>query len=224
MTKPAIVVATVLCSTTAFAQPPGRWYAGGSASTLRVSADEVEAGGTSSVGASVGFRLLPGFSLELEANQGFGELSRIYSGKFVSFAGPGATREEIERLAVTMQSDTRWRPRFGWSVLAVLQSTGSARVGVGLFAGVTNTRYDERTTLTVLDIPAGVDRTEADLHRMMPDGRGSRNRGGLTGGLFIPIRVTRQLNVAPELRFTYGSFGDEIYTVLRTGARLMWNF
>jgi hypothetical protein len=224
MTKVVFAVAAVLCSTAASGQPASRWYVGGSASALRVSAEEVNAGGTAAVGASIGLRLTPVFSVEFEANQGIGELSRVYSGKFVSFAGPTASREEIERLAVTLQSDSRWRPRFGWSVLAMWRSTNPGRAGVALVAGVTSTLYDTRTTLDVLDIPAGVDRTEAELHRMMPDSHGSRTRGGLTGGLLIPIAVTRHLNVAPEVRFTYGSFGDEIYTVLRTGARLTWNF
>ena len=66
--------------------------------------------------------------------------------------------------------------------------------------------------------------TEADLHRMMPDERGSRARGGLTGGILVPIRLTRQVSVAPEIRYTYGSFADEIYNTFRGGARLMWGF
>lgn len=224
MAKMAIAVAAMLCSTTVSAQTTGRWYASGSASTVRVSAQEVNAGGSSTVGVGVGLRLTPALSVEFEVDQGLGRLSRTYSGKFISFAGPDATREEIERLAVTMQSDTRWKPQLGWSVLAVLRSPTPTRVGIGLFGGVTRSPYEERTTLTVLEIPAGVDRTEADLHRMMPDNRQSRARGGLTGGVLVPIRLTRQLTVAPEVRYTYGSFGDEVYSVLRAGGRLMWHF
>src|SRR5688572_14774301 len=106
MTKAAMAFAAMFCSTTAFAQPVHRLYIGGSVSIVHVNADEVDARGTSAVGTSIGLRLTPAFSVEVEASQGLGELSRVYSGKFVSFAGPGASREEIERLAVTMQSDT----------------------------------------------------------------------------------------------------------------------
>ena len=214
----------LLGSTAAYGQTASRFHVGATFGTQRISADEVDAGGTSSVGALFGFWLTPGFGIEVEATGGLGEASRVYSGPFVSFAGPEATREEIERLAVTMQSDTRWQPAFGWSVLAMWRSTGPQRVGVAAFAGVTATNYETRRTLTVLNIPAGVDRTEADLHRMMPDEHASRTRGGLTGGLIVPIRLTHRLSVAPELRFTYGSIGDEKYNTIRGGARLMWGF
>jgi hypothetical protein len=209
---------------TAFAQTANRFYAGTAVAAQRITADDVDPGGTSSLGAVFGVRLTPVLSVEVEAGHGLGEASRVYSGTFISFAGPGASREEIERLAVTMQSDTRWDPGFGWSALVVWRSPGPERVGVAAFTGITSTRYDERRTLTVLNIPAGVDKTEADLHRMMPDDRGSRTRGGLTAGLLVPIRLTRQLSVSPEIRYTYGSFGDEKYNTLRGGARLMWGF
>jgi hypothetical protein len=207
----------------AYAQPAGRFYAGTAVAAQQISADDVD-GGTSSVGAVFGFRLTPAFSIEFEANGGLGEASRVHSGTFISFAGPGASREEIERFGVTMQSDTRWNPGFGWSVLAMWRSTGPERIGVALFAGVTTTTYDERRTLTVLNIPSGVDKTEAELHRMMPDEHGSRVRSGLSGGVLIPIRLTRQVSVAPEFRYSYGSIGDEKYNTLRGGARLMWGF
>jgi hypothetical protein len=217
-------IVAALFSTAAFAQTSKRWYAGGSVSEVRVDAEEVKGGGTASIGAVVGVQLTPTFSIEFEGGLGLGELGRVYSGKFVSFAGPGASREEIERLAVTMQSDTRWKPRGGGSVFAVWRSTGPSRIGAAVFGGLTATAYDVRNTLTVVEIPTGVDATEPDLHRMMPDSHGSRMRGGLTAGLLVPVRLSRDLSIAPEVRYTYGSFGDEIYTVLRGGARILWRF
>jgi hypothetical protein len=218
------VLMGALSSSAAHGQSAGRLYAGATLSAQYVSADDVDSGGISSAGAAVGFRLTPAFSIEVEANAGGGELTRVYSGWFVSFAGPGASREEIERLAPTMQSNTSWTPGFGWSVLGMWRSTHPGRVGAAIFGGITSTRYSERRTLTVLDIPAAVDVTEADLHRMMPDSQVSRSRGGLTGGVLVPIRLTQHLSVAPEVRYTYGSFGDEIYTTFRGGVRLMWGF
>jgi hypothetical protein len=218
-------VIVTLSSSQAYGQSASRFYAGVAAATQRVSADDVNSAGTFSIGTVVGVRLTPTFSVEFEANRGLGELSRLYSGRFVSFAGPDASREDIERLAVTMQSDTRWTPGFGWAVLGMWRSPSSRRVGVAVFAGITSTRYDERRTLTVLDIPAGVDVTEADLHQMLPDERVSCVRGGVTGGVLVPIWLTRQISVAPEIRYTNGSFiGDEIYNAFRLGARLTWGF
>jgi hypothetical protein len=216
------VVIAVLGCTSVYAQPPTRWYAAATASADRVSADAVKGGGVSAVGALFGVRLTPAFSIEVEANQGLGELSRAYVGKAVSFAPVGASQEEIERLAITMQTRNTWKPGFGWSVLAMWQTTDSARAGFGVFGGFTVTRYDERTTQTVLNIPAGVNVTEPDVHRIIPDEQRARTRGGLTGGVLIPIRVARQVTVAPEVRYTYGSFGDETYTTVRGGVRLMW--
>ena len=218
------VIMGALSSSAAHAQSASRLYAGATLSAQYVSADDVNSGGISFAGAAVGFRLTPAFSIEIEANTGRGELSRVYSGWFVSFAGPDASREEIERLAPTMQSSTSWTPGFGWSVLAMWRSTNPERVGAAIFGGITSTRYSERRTLTVLHIPADVDVTEADLHRIMPDSHLSRSRGGLTGGVLVPIRLAQQLSVAPEVRYTYGSFGDEIYTTFRAGVRLMWGF
>ena len=124
-----------LSSSPAYAQSTSRLYAGAALATQHVTADDVNSAWISSAGAVVGVRLTPMFSIEIEANRGFGELSRIYSETFVSFAGPGESREEIERLAVTMQSDTRWTPGFGWAVLAMWRSTKPARVGTAVFAG-----------------------------------------------------------------------------------------
>jgi hypothetical protein len=218
------VIMAALSSSAAHGQSVSRLYAGATLSAQFVSADDVNSGGISSAGAMVGFRLTPAFSIEIEANTGRGELSRVYSGWFISFAGPDASRDEIERLAPTMQSATSWTPGFGWSVLAMWRSTNRERVGAAIFGGMTSTRYIERRTLTVLDLPAGVDVTEADLHRMLPASHVSRSRGGLTGGVLVPIRLARQLSVAPEVGYTYGSFGDEIYTTFRGGLRLMWGF
>jgi hypothetical protein len=216
-------IVLALGSGAAYGQTAGRFYAGTAVAAQQISADDVD-GGTSSIGAVVGVRLTPAFSIEFEASAGLGEASRVHSGTFISFAGSGASRDEIERLGVTMQSDTRWNPGFGWSALAMWRSTGPERIGVAVFGGVTTTHYDERRTLTVLNIPAGVDTTEAELHRMMPDEQGSRMRGGLTGGVLIPIRLTQQISVAPEFRYTYGSIGDEKYNTLGGGARVMFGF
>jgi hypothetical protein len=223
----AVIGAAVLgtmCSTTAYAQSPGLWYAGTAAGVVRVAAEEVNPGGTSSIGAVFGVRLTPAFSIEVEAARGLGDLDRDFAGRFISFAGPSASFEERERLSVTVQRITRWRPGFSGTVVAMWRPHVTGRVGGALFAGVTGTRYDESDRHVVLDIPVEVNRTEADIHRMLPDTSRSIVRGGLTIGLLIPVRLTRNVTVAPDVRYLWGSIGDEIYTTVRAGARLLWGF
>ena len=224
--KPLVVggIVAILGAGVVDAQPASRFYVGATATAQQVSADDVDSGSFMALGGVVGVRLTRAFSLEFETTRGFGEISRSDTGSFLSFAGPGATREEIQRLAPAMRHDTTWKPGLGWSALSMWRTTEPRRVGFAAFGGVTATHYEERSVMTVLAIPAGVDKTEAELHRMLPDGQVSRWRGGLTGGVLVPIRMTRQLSVAPEVRFTYGSFGDEKYTSLRGGARLLWGF
>ena len=96
------VIMAALSSSVAHGQSASRLYAGAALSAQYVNADDVNSGGISLRGAVVGFGLTPAFSLEIEANAGRGELSRVYSGWFISFAGPDASREEIERLVPTM--------------------------------------------------------------------------------------------------------------------------
>jgi len=47
---------------------------------------------------------------------------------------------------------------------------------------------------------------------------------GLDGGLVFFARVTRQLIVAPEIRFTYGFITNDRYNVARAGVRVLWEF
>jgi hypothetical protein len=49
--------------------------------------------------------------------------------------------------------------------------------------------------------------------------------GGVTAGVFVPIRATSAVTLAPEFRLTFGLITDEsIYKVAHTGVRLMWGF
>jgi hypothetical protein len=81
------------------AQQVGRFYAGVNLGAHHESADRVT-GTTSAVGLTAGIRLKRAIGLEIDLNRPHSELSREYTGTSVSFAGPGASREEIERLAV----------------------------------------------------------------------------------------------------------------------------
>ena len=60
----------------------------------------------------------------------------------------------------------------------------------------------------------------------LPDERSTRRMaaGGLSGGVVIFVRVTRQLTIAPDLRVTAGLITDDPYRVVRVGVRAMWSF
>lgn len=219
---PAAILVVVLCSPDASAQVSDRLYTGLSLGSNFVTADPIDASRVGAVGAVVGIRLRPSISVQFEVEQGFGKLSRVYEGIGTSFAGPNATREEIERLGVYQRFEHYWNPRVGWSGLVVWRDAQPRRIGVALFGGVTATRYRERLRITTLRVPAGVDPdsraiqpSSLDVHQM---------RGGLTGGLMVPITLAGRVVLAPEVRYIYGSFGDEIYKVFGSGVRVLWRF
>jgi outer membrane protein with beta-barrel domain len=218
----AIAATCILWSSSVSAQVASRVYAGAAFGAHTVSADDVETGSLPAAGGTIGIRLTPAWSVQLDASPGFGELSRTHEGIGVSFAGPGSTREEIERLGVLQRFEHRWTPRFGWSAVAVWRGPGPRRVTAALFAGVASTHYRMAEKVTTLRIPSGVDPAERSIQ---PTSQSfTRSRGGLVGGVMVPIALTREVSVAPEIRYTYGSFGDELYTVFGSGVRVLWRF
>ena len=92
----------------------------------------------------------------------------------------------------------------------------------GVIVGVTNQRAHDRTVFTPVSIPDGVDpqhpaviaRTESS----------SRNIGGPVFGVNLAIAITPRLSIVPDVRYDYGSIGDEINNALRTSVRMQWRF
>ena len=52
----------------------------------------------------------------------------------------------------------------------------------------------------------------------------TRNIGGPTIGANLAIALTPQLSIVPDVRYDYGSIGDEINNTLRTSVRMQWRF
>lgn len=207
----------------ASAQGTSRWYAGGTAGASRIMADEVK-GGSPTAGAVIGLRLTPAFSIEADVSRGFRKVTRTYEGTFISFAAPGASREEIERQAVHRRFHTEWSPAMNLAALGVLRSASRSRVRPAVYAGVTLARYDEVYSSVVTALPDVVP-IAADHPNLLPQRQSiSRTRGGLTGGFMVPITIAGALSVAPEVRYTYGSIGDEKHNMLRAGVRVLWGF
>ena len=204
------------------AQQVGRPYAGVNLGTHHESADSVT-GTTSAVGLTAGIRLTPAVGVEVDFNRPVDEISRAYTGTSVSFAGPGASREEIERLAVVTRFTNARRILSTFSAGVAYYVPASGRWSPRLFLGVTNHHARERTELLHLSIPEGIDPER--VRRTMPDQAPFiRNLGALTMGGSLGFAVTRHLLIAPDLRYDYGSIGDEINNVLRTSVRVLWSF
>jgi hypothetical protein len=205
------------------AQDSSRFYAGGTLSASRVTADEVK-GSTPTGGFIVGVRLTPSFSVEADVSRAFHKIQRSYEGTSESFAPPGSSYDEIVRQAVHRRWDIEWKPTLNFAALAVWRSTSTSRVGAAVYGGVTLARYREETRTVVTALPAVLP-VPPDSPSLLPTEQiGTRNRGGLTGGLMIPIRIAGSLSVAPELRVVYGSIGDEKHNLLRGGVRVLWGF
>jgi Outer membrane protein beta-barrel domain len=217
----ATIPVALFWSVPAQAQPATRVYAGGSLGTFSVRADEVD-GNAPAGGVFGGISFSRYADVEVEVILPSNAFTRSYSGISVSFAPPGSSRAEIERLGVTTRFDKRREITSNVSAVVVLHPPMSTRWTPGLIVGVTNQRARERTTYTPLAIPPGVDPQHPAV--IARDENTTRNLGALTVGGNLAIRVTPRLFVVPDLRYDYGSIGDEINNALRTSVRVLWRF
>lgn len=224
--SPALVSIGLVVGVLAGASPAGaqtglRAYAGGGVGSFSVSADEVE--GTSvSGGFFGGVALAKYLDLEFEVVVPASPFTRTYTGTSVSFAPPGASPAERERLSVITRYDKEREVSASVSAVVVIHPPLGQRVTPGLIVGVTNQLVRDRTVYTRIAIPDGVD----PQHPSVAGGSESsaRNLGGPTIGAQLAIAVTRHLSVVPDVRYDYGSIGDEINNTLRASARIQWRF
>ena len=200
-----------------------RWYIGAATGATNVITDSVNGGGISSLAGVAGVRITQTFAIEVELGRGFGDLSRERVGWRISYAGPNATREEIEQMAVTERLRSRSRQTLNRAVMLVWREKNPGRVTGTLFAGLTWNSYEHRQTSEILQLPPGITREQV-ARNMSLDERYSKLLGGLTGGFSVPIALTRELRVAPEVSYTHGDMGDQHYHLLSARARLLWRF
>ena len=214
------MAAVLLLPVPAWAQ---RGYVGVTFASYRVRADRVE-GAAPLAGIGAGIRVKPWLTVEAELLRPTATLQRQYSGVSFTFAQPGASREEIERLGVLTRFTTERRVSVGFSGgVAFHPRPQGNRVQPRVFAGITNYSVSELDTREPLRLPPGVSLEQ--ILRMQPrTERRSHQHGALTAGLGVAIAVTERLAVVPELRYDYGSIGDEINDVTRAGVRVLWRF
>jgi len=216
-----LTVGLYLSGTTVEAQPFKRPYVGAGFGSFRITADEVD-GQSATPGIVAGIAVSQFVDIELEALWPIATFTQSYSGISVSFAPRGSTREEIERLGVTTRFDKTRDVSVNLSVVAVIHPAPGGRITPALIAGVSNQRARDRTVTTPLSVPAGVDPQHPAV--IARDEQSTRNIGGPTIGGQVSIRVTDQLYVVPDVRYDYGSIGDEINNALRTTIRAIWRF
>ncbi len=205
-----------LASTPALAQ--SRLYSGGS-----VAADgldrmgHMQIGSVPAVGGFVGWRFADSWSAELHVDRGFGKSSPW---RFDELLYTGLTlRSEIYGRTILVESAGA-----GFSALAVWKSAPSGRVRAAVTMGLSMRRFERHRTTTVTLV--GPDVTLPPEHPLR-HGRNETSQitsRGLSGGLFVPIALTRGWTVAPEVRLTNGLVDRSIFRQLYAGGRVLWGF
>jgi hypothetical protein len=221
----ATVAFLMVCAAvgTAHAQTPGRFYVGGSIGGFSVDADNVD-GRSPAMGAMAGFRVKPWLDIEGEVVVPSRHFTRTYGGDTLSlsFAPPGSSLEELQRLGVFTRFHHERDVSASISGVAIFHGPVHPRVHIGFLAGVTNHRVTDRTDYTPVIIGEGVDpnHPEVRAHSEVQ----SRNLGGPTIGANVSFALTPHLRIVPDIRYDYGSIGDEINNALRSSVRVHWVF
>ena len=218
---PLVTLLVVLCVRSASSQTMARVSVAGSVGRLSMNADHVD-GRDRLFGVSIAVPLKSFVDLEAELARS-GRFTRQYDGSSTSFAPPGSTREEIERLSVLTRFIKRRESRWLGSIGVAFHSPRAARLQPRLFVGLTGHQVVDHTEVQSLRVPPGVTQDEVD--RVTPgDSAWSRNVGGVTIGGGVRIGLSSRLWIAPDVRYDYGSIGDEINNALRTTVRVGWRF
>jgi hypothetical protein len=200
----------------------GRAYLGAVVGAHSEDADHVT-GRAPSVGVVAGVRLSSSWGIEVEMGKPTHAFTREYTGFGQTFAAPGSSRVEIERLGVFESFRTERTVRTTISVGAVYQPRVHPRIQPRLFMGMANHHVRERFLSTILRLPEGVD-PERLRNVRGTDQTNTRHLGGISVGGGLGVALTRHVSIVPEVRYDYGSIGDEINNVWRTSIRTVWSF
>jgi outer membrane protein with beta-barrel domain len=217
----AITILSVGVAATADAQSSIRPYVGASIGSFSLDSDDVD-GRTAAAGFVVGLTWRRHVDVELDAVFPTASFSRTFTGVMVSFAPQGSSPQEIERLGVVSHSEWDRRITSNISAVILIHPPVTGRVVPALVAGVTNQRTRTTTRTTPLVIPAGVDPQHPAV--VAREERYTRNMGGPTIGAQLAVYVTPRFSVVPDVRYVYGSIGDEINNTLRLSVRTVWRF
>jgi opacity protein-like surface antigen len=220
------MAALMVAPAAAQAVEPGRLSVGGVFGSHAQSADFVD-GRTTYPGVVGGVRLTRSWGVEAEVGWPAGTFTNNSTAIGIAFPPDGTPRplspSDLECYGV-LQRFTRERQVVSTlSVGAVYQPPVHPRWQPRLFMGVFNNRMRDRFATEVLRVPPEVDPVRAATVGTT-DQRTTRNVGGISVGGGIGFAVTPHLSVGPEVRYDYGSIGDEMNNALRTSARAIWTF
>ena len=151
-----LLIAVLADAPPAGAQSSLRPYAGGSVGNFSVSADEAE-GRSASGGFFAGVALAKYVDVEFDVVVPASSFTRTYTGTSVSFAPPGASRAEIDRLSVITRFDKEREVSASISAVVIIHPAAGQRITPGLIVGLTNQRARDRTVYTPISIPEGID-------------------------------------------------------------------
>ena len=87
-------------------------------------------------GVGVAYRVWRDVRIEGEVTMASGESRRSYEGDFISYAEPGATREEFQRMAVIARRTTINKAGLGFATAVAVETREPGRVNLALRAGV----------------------------------------------------------------------------------------
>jgi hypothetical protein len=205
----------------AAAQTGLRPYVGASLGVFSVDADEVD-GSSTAIGVQAGVAWSRYADVELEAVIPRATFARSGTALLVSFAPPGSSREEIERLGVVARIDRARDVAVNLAVVVVVRPPPGRRVRPGALVGFFSQRVEARTVITPVTIGPGVDPQHPAV--IAREERTAPNVGGLTFGANLALAVSPHLELVPDVRYDYGSLGDEINNAWRASARVVWRF
>jgi hypothetical protein len=200
-----------------------RGHVGVLAGSSSVRADFAK-GTQKAVGFTAGVRALLWLDIEGDVIMPAGEVVHDHTGTSISFAPPGSSREEVERLAVVTHFMNQRTTRSVISVGAAFHpGASSSRVMPRCFVGVVNHRVRDLRRAEHLSLPPGVTIEQVNLS-IAPEEVRQWNVGGLSVGGSVAIRATPRIAIAPDVRYDYMSIGDDINNALRMSIRAHWRF
>ena len=217
----AVAVLTISSVASARAQTTHRCYAGAGIGSFSVSADDVD-------GRSVATSIVGGVALwrhvdaEVEVALPAESFARSYSGPSESFAPLGASYDERIRLSVITRFDKTRDVTSSLSAVVIFRPALGQRVAPAVIVGVSNQRVRDRTVYTPISIPDGVNPQHPAV--VVREESSTRNIGGPTFGAQVAFALTPHFSIVPDVRYDYGSIGDEINNALRASVRAQWRF
>jgi hypothetical protein len=176
------------------------------------------------VGVGAILTVNPLLDFEAEWLRPNGAARRQYTGISFSLAEFGASREEIERQGVLTRTTQEREVTGVLSFGAAFHPRPSAsRFEPRFFVGGATHFARDRTLRDPLQWPATVT-LERVLQMQPPVEQHRRALGSVTLGAGVAIALGRTLVLLPEVRYDYGSIGDEINNAWRAGTRMLWRF